>query len=155
MDRNRCNVRRYSCCGDSCIAADCHHAGHFAENGSGISCQRDWSECRNCGNSRSPCKKGRMEAICFCWFLLWSFGHSVGRKSRSNQFFTGDGQEMRVLAGVVLGGCSLSGGKGSFLGCYLGVLFLTIIDNAINLIKYFFVLGTVSAGNYYFHCDLA
>lgn len=46
-----------------------------------------------------------------------------------------DGQEMRVLAGVVLGGCSLSGGKGSFLGCYLGVLFLTIIDNAINLLN--------------------
>lgn len=46
-----------------------------------------------------------------------------------------DGQEMRVLAGVVLGGCSLSGGKGSFFGCYLGVLFLTIIDNAINLLN--------------------
>ncbi|MEI3239176.1 MAG: hypothetical protein V8S32_03895 [Lachnospiraceae bacterium] len=77
-----------------------------------------------------------MEAICFCWFLLWSFGHSVGRKSRSNQFFTGRRAGDESSGRVVLGGCSLSGGgKGSFFGCYLGVLFLTIIDNAINLLN--------------------
>ncbi len=107
------------------------HAGHFAENGSGISCQRDWSECRNCGNSRSPCKKGRMEAICFCWFLLWSFGHSVGRKSRSNQFFTGrragDESSGRSCSGRML----IIRRKRKLFGVLFGSSFSHAIDTAM------------------------
>ncbi|MDD6212765.1 MAG: ABC transporter permease [Clostridiales bacterium] len=46
-----------------------------------------------------------------------------------------NGQEWTVLPGIVLGGCSLYGGKGSFLGSYLGILLLCMLDNGCNLMN--------------------
>lgn len=44
------------------------------------------------------------------------------------------GRELDVLAAVVLGGARLGGGKGSILGCVLGVLFVAIAQNGLNLL---------------------
>lgn len=44
------------------------------------------------------------------------------------------GREFEVIASVVLGGVSLSGGKGSMTGTFLGVLVMTIINNVLILI---------------------
>jgi ribose transport system permease protein len=41
--------------------------------------------------------------------------------------------ELRVIAAVVLGGASLSGGEGTVLGSFLGVLLMALIGNALNL----------------------
>ena len=41
---------------------------------------------------------------------------------------------MEVLAAVVLGGARLGGGKGSILGCLLGVMFVAITQNGLNLL---------------------
>lgn len=41
--------------------------------------------------------------------------------------------ELRVIAAVVLGGASLSGGEGSIIGSFLGVLLMALIGNALNL----------------------
>jgi len=43
------------------------------------------------------------------------------------------GKELDVIAMVVIGGAALSGGKGSVLGTFLGVLLLTIIKNSLIL----------------------
>ncbi|MGF6176240.1 ABC transporter permease [Ensifer sp. 4252] len=43
------------------------------------------------------------------------------------------GRELDVLAAVVLGGARLGGGKGSVLGCVLGVLLIAITQNGLNL----------------------
>jgi simple sugar transport system permease protein len=43
------------------------------------------------------------------------------------------GRELDVLAAVVLGGARLGGGKGSVLGCVLGVLLTSITQNGLNL----------------------
>ena len=43
------------------------------------------------------------------------------------------GRELDVLAAVVLGGARLGGGKGSVLGCVLGVLMISITQNGLNL----------------------
>ncbi len=43
------------------------------------------------------------------------------------------GRELDVLAAVVLGGARLGGGKGSVLGCILGVLLVSITQNGLNL----------------------
>jgi simple sugar transport system permease protein len=43
------------------------------------------------------------------------------------------GTEMTVIAAVVLGGASITGGKGTVLGTVVGVLFLVIIDNSLIL----------------------
>ena len=43
------------------------------------------------------------------------------------------GREMDVLAAVVLGGARLGGGKGTVLGCVLGVMLTQITQNGLNL----------------------
>jgi ribose transport system permease protein len=40
------------------------------------------------------------------------------------------GANLRVIAGAVIGGCSLSGGRGSVVGAMLGILFMTMLTNA-------------------------
>lgn len=44
------------------------------------------------------------------------------------------GRELAVLAAVVLGGARLGGGRGTVLGCVLGVLFVAVIQNGLNLL---------------------
>ncbi len=44
------------------------------------------------------------------------------------------GRELDVLAAVVLGGARLGGGKGSVTGCVLGVMFVAIAQNGLNLL---------------------
>jgi simple sugar transport system permease protein len=45
------------------------------------------------------------------------------------------GQEMQVIAAVVLGGASITGGKGTVSGTVLGVLLFSILSNALTLLK--------------------
>lgn len=42
---------------------------------------------------------------------------------------TAQGAELKVIAAVVIGGASLSGGSGSILGTMLGALLMTVVDN--------------------------
>lgn len=44
------------------------------------------------------------------------------------------GRELDVLAAVVLGGARLGGGRGSVLGCLLGVQLVAITQNGLNLL---------------------
>ncbi len=44
------------------------------------------------------------------------------------------GREMDVLAAVVLGGARLGGGRGSVIGCFLGVLLVAVTQNGLNLL---------------------
>lgn len=46
----------------------------------------------------------------------------------------GDGYEMTAIAACAIGGITLSGGEGTALGAFLGVLFLGIIRNGLNII---------------------
>lgn len=43
------------------------------------------------------------------------------------------GRELDVLAAVVLGGARLGGGRGSVLGCFLGVMLVAVTQNGLNL----------------------
>lgn len=46
----------------------------------------------------------------------------------------GTGIELTVIAAVVIGGTSLFGGQGNILGTILGVILLSLVSNAINLL---------------------
>ncbi len=46
----------------------------------------------------------------------------------------GDGYELLAIAAVVIGGTPLSGGKGSAIGTFIGVLVLGVISNILNLL---------------------
>jgi ribose transport system permease protein len=41
-----------------------------------------------------------------------------------------NGLNLRVIAGAVIGGCSLAGGEGNLVGALLGLLFMTMLTNA-------------------------
>jgi simple sugar transport system permease protein len=45
------------------------------------------------------------------------------------------GNELTVIAAVVLGGANMTQGKGTILGTFLGVLLITIIGNSLTLLK--------------------
>ena len=44
------------------------------------------------------------------------------------------GRELDVLAAVVLGGARLGGGRGTVLGCVLGVFLISVTQNGLNLL---------------------
>jgi ribose/xylose/arabinose/galactoside ABC-type transport system permease subunit len=48
---------------------------------------------------------------------------------------TGDGYELMVIAAAVVGGASLSGGRGTAFGAMLGMLIIQMIDNGISIVK--------------------
>ncbi|TXN30500.1 ABC transporter permease [Lacisediminihabitans profunda] len=45
-----------------------------------------------------------------------------------------DGLEFDVIAAVVIGGTAMSGGRGSLIGTFLGVIFITLIGNGLVLL---------------------
>lgn len=48
---------------------------------------------------------------------------------------TGEGYELTVIAAAVVGGASLSGGRGTALGAMLGALVIKLIENGIFILK--------------------
>jgi ribose transport system permease protein len=45
----------------------------------------------------------------------------------------GDGYELYAIAAVIVGGTSLSGGRGSVLGTFLGALIMGVLQNGLNI----------------------
>jgi len=46
----------------------------------------------------------------------------------------GSGYEMEAIAAAVVGGTSMSGGRGTVVGTLLGVLIIAVMNNLLNLI---------------------
>ena len=47
----------------------------------------------------------------------------------------GEGDELKVITAVIVGGASLAGGKGTVLGAFLGCLLLAMIRPAISFLE--------------------
>lgn len=60
-------------------------------------------------------------------------GVLVSSQVMSGSFSFGSGWEMTVISAVIIGGASLSGGKGKITGTLLGLAFLGVIQNAMTL----------------------
>jgi simple sugar transport system permease protein len=87
------------------------------------------------GARRFGINVGAMQFIAFGWLgLMAGIGGLVqahyAQEVVPNALY---GRELDVLAAVVLGGARLGGGKGSVLGCVLGVLLTSITQNGLNL----------------------
>jgi ribose/xylose/arabinose/galactoside ABC-type transport system permease subunit len=61
------------------------------------------------------------------WAGVLSFAHMSGGDPNSNV-----GLELIVIAAVVIGGATLSGGQGTVLGTLLGVLVLGVLENGVS-----------------------
>ncbi|MCI8598048.1 MAG: ABC transporter permease [Lachnospiraceae bacterium] len=50
---------------------------------------------------------------------------------QSTTALLGEGMEFNVIAAVVVGGCSLAGGRGDIVGTLIGAIFMATLDNGI------------------------
>ena len=62
-------------------------------------------------------------------------GILVASRFESGLPYSGAGSELNVIAAVIIGGTSFSGGSGTILGTVIGVMFLGILSNSMTLLK--------------------
>ena len=88
------------------------------------------------GARRAGISVGRMQFIAFCWMGLMAGIAGLMQVNFVKEVVPNAliGRELDVLAAVVLGGARLGGGRGTVLGCVLGVLLVAIIQNGLNLL---------------------
>ena len=61
-------------------------------------------------------------------------GIMISARLGSAQPATGAGYELQAIAACVIGGTSLSGGKGSIIGTLIGALIISVINNGLQII---------------------
>ncbi len=75
-------------------------------------------------------------------FLISSFTAAVGgillaSRLNAGSALYGDTSALTVISGVVIGGTSLSGGKGSIVKSMIGIFIITLISNSLDILKVF------------------
>lgn len=88
------------------------------------------------GARRLGIRPGAMWFIAFGWMgamagIAGLMQVNVTREVVPNALY---GRELDVLAAVVLGGARLGGGRGSVIGCFLGVMLVSVTQNGLNLL---------------------
>ena len=62
-------------------------------------------------------------------------GVMISARLGSAQPATGMGYELQAIAAVVIGGTSLSGGKGTILGTVIGALIISVLNNGLQILS--------------------
>jgi ribose transport system permease protein len=89
------------------------------------------------GNARAAKLSGiNVDRTVFIFFVIMGFlaglaGALLASRLNTAVVLAGQGVELKVITAVVLGGASLSGGVGTILGAFLGVLFMALLQNAM------------------------
>ena len=89
------------------------------------------------GNPRAAKLSGiNVDRTVFSFFLIMGLlaglaGALLASRLNTAVVLAGQGVELKVITAVVLGGASLSGGVGTILGAFLGVLFMALLQNAM------------------------
>ncbi|MGE3291637.1 MAG: ABC transporter permease [Geminicoccaceae bacterium] len=106
------------------------------------------------GNARAAKLSGiNVDRTVFVFFAIMGLlagltGALLASRLNTAVVLAGQGVELKVITAVVLGGASLSGGVGTIVGAFLGVLFMALLQNAmiiagINPFWQLIVVGTV------------
>jgi ribose/xylose/arabinose/galactoside ABC-type transport system permease subunit len=82
-----------------------------------------------------PVMKLKFSALVICSILASISAILLASRLSSANHLAGQGFEFQVVAAVVLGGVSLSGGIGTLLGAFIGVLILGIIQNGLGMLN--------------------
>ncbi len=90
----------------------------------------DEEAARLCG---IPVRAVKMMTYGLCGMLAAAAGVILAGRLGSAQPSVGDGYELIAIAATVIGGTSLTGGKGTIVGTLLGAIILGIVGNALNL----------------------
>jgi len=73
-------------------------------------------------------------------------GLVIAARLDSSSLLVGQGYELEAIAAVVIGGTSLFGGRGALPGTLVGVLFLAVVHNGLNLLGVSPYLATFAIG---------
>lgn len=84
--------------------------------------------------SAIPVKQYRIIAFLLSGLLSAIGGIIITSRLISAQPTAAEGMELNVIAAVILGGASLSGGIGTITGTFLGAIIIGVINNGMNLI---------------------
>ncbi len=76
----------------------------------------------------------RILTYTICGFLTGIAGLILLGRVNSGQPITGRGYEMDVLSAIVLGGVSITGGRGTIFGATIGVLIIGVLNNGLIII---------------------
>ncbi|MDQ0394434.1 ABC transporter permease [Labrys monachus] len=91
------------------------------------------------GNARTAFISGvRVVRVRIAVFAAAGFFYAIGAVISMSRYMSATlaqstGLELSTIAAVAIGGVSLSGGKGSILGVFLGVLIIGVIDNGLSV----------------------
>ena len=88
----------------------------------------------------------KMSAFIACSLLSGLAGILLMAQLQSGDTAIGDGWELNVIAGVVVGGVSLLGGAGSLLGTLIGVTIVFVVPNGLVVIQVSTHWQTVAVG---------
>ncbi|GAB4556239.1 MAG: ABC transporter permease [Anaerolineae bacterium] len=81
-----------------------------------------------------PVSRTRILIFAITGFLAALSGILLSSRIMSGSSNIAEGLEFQVIAAVIIGGTSLSGGEGSILGTFLGVLFIGLLANGMTLL---------------------
>ncbi|NLJ39768.1 MAG: ribose ABC transporter permease [Candidatus Atribacteria bacterium] len=84
--------------------------------------------------SAIPVSMYRLIAFMISGFLSSLGGIIITSRLLSAQPTAAEGMELNVIAAVILGGASLSGGVGTVVGTLIGSMIIGVIDNGMNII---------------------
>ena len=82
-----------------------------------------------------PTARVKTAAFVLTGFLAASAGVLVAARANAVDPNGGMGAELRVIAAVIVGGASLSGGRGTILGSFLGLMLMQIITTGLVFIN--------------------
>lgn len=77
------------------------------------------------------CDKIKIFAFTYTGFVCSFAGIMTASRMMTATTEIGNGMEFNVIAAIVIGGCSLSGGRGDMIGTMIGVILMSIINSGI------------------------
>lgn len=80
-------------------------------------------------------RKWKLRIYAFAGLFTGIAGIMISARLGSAQPATGMGYELQAIAAVVIGGTSLTGGKGSIVGTVIGALIISVINNGLRIMS--------------------
>lgn len=80
-------------------------------------------------------KKMRLYGFMLASLLAGAAGIILSSRLGAAMSTSGEGMELRVITGVILGGASLKGGTGKITGALLGIVFMGLVSNIMTIAR--------------------
>ena len=82
-----------------------------------------------------PVRSLQLGCFVACGLLAAVAGMFITARTGLSSRYAGTGVELQIIIACLIGGSSIAGGRGSILGSALGVIFITLVNNAFNLFE--------------------